>query len=206
MKRILLILVYIVWTNSVFASTDSLREGTLTLIKNILTLQDSNPAHIAESEEINVCFHQALNEYRISGHMNIEDINYEKVSRIFELLYKNATDYLDDSVDIRRHELRQSLCFATISLLSDVDKKHVFLSYAEFYFTEDKPSDLYAQRFLGLYFMDLLYSYDIGTMNRGNIKKVSDFIDTYSTDIEDDIENESKRLIEMYKNSFNLLL
>ncbi len=115
---------------SVFAidATDIENEITAFLLKHSY-YREQNPTHQEEADEVNNAFARVLskqNEYTSSQRKT------ERM-RMFNLLYKNLRYGGEDAVDGYRIDIRQSLCFRILALLSpDQESYMYFLKYARF--------------------------------------------------------------------------
>jgi hypothetical protein len=176
MKRLTLI-AFLIWIGlSCFAQKTELINDCQILILKTFFYEDLNPIYQHETDSINQEFEKALLNRDISHFDN----NYKTdIEPIFKRIFDNSTSEYDDSPDYRRQKMRRSICFATIALLTKIDKAYTFIEYSKVSLIEsiDRPDDeLLENEYLGLMILELMMKIEDNKLIKSDIEKLDKYL------------------------------
>ena|GEM_PF-2775948 len=127
-KFVFLLLLSLFAFNANATNTDSVDvvQYIVSFLKKHAPCRDLNPSQRDKTEVVNALFVQT-----VVGFSKFDEAEKSRLrTKAFLLLYDNASFEYEDSPDLDRMHTRRSLCFMTISLLSDNWRYLTFVEYA----------------------------------------------------------------------------
>ncbi len=179
---------------------NNLVEKTVSLIQKSYVIYESNPIHKDKSDSITNFLHTSLKYYLKH---NRKEVAYNKLDKAFKMLYNNSSSFYSDSPEERRMKLRRAACFASIALITDLEKSFTYLDYAKYTLAEEikNPNiELLEEPYLGLLFLELLLKYETGRTFKNDLINIKSFIQKNKENISEEIiQNANKIIIEYHK-------
>lgn len=195
MKRILISLMLISVTMGLYAQDVNLVKQSIEFIKLTFVIAEQNPMEKPESARISNIFQASLQEYYKKTN-NASNAN--RVLDIFNTLYENGGAIYSDSEEERRMKLRRAACFASVALLSDIDKGFTFIQYAKFALSENINAhhvEFIEEQYLGLLFIEMIFKYNDGQLNKNDLKIIREFIKLYQINMNKEIIDKAISLL-----------
>lgn len=199
MKKVFLNFLLIVVSASLNAQDVNLINQSIKFIGLILDISDSNPMEKPESDSINSIFQTALQEYQ---NKESDVTNTKKVLNIFKVLYNNSVSIYSDAEEERRMKLRRAECFASIALLTDIDKGLTFIHYAKFALAENLNTpnvEFIEEQYLGLLIMEVTFKYKDNQLNQNDLKAVREFVRLHQTSMNAETLNRATSLLKDFE-------
>ena len=114
--------------NAIAQNIDTIGEEQyiIFLLKRYCPYTDANPIWQDDANEVNAIFIQVIDNFNKYTDKEKHNLRIEA----FVLLYENSTAIFEDATDIDRMARRRSLCYMTLSLLSDEYKYNSFIKDA----------------------------------------------------------------------------
>lgn len=199
MKRILISLMLISVTMGLYAQDVNLVKQSIEFVKLTFVIAEQNPMEKPESDRINNIFQTSLQEYYKKTN---NAYNANRVLDIFNTLYENGGAIYSDSEEERRMKLRRAACFASIALLSDIDKGFTFIQYAKFALSENinAPNvEFIEEQYLGLLFIEMIFKYNDGQLNKNDLKIIREFIKLYQINMNKEIIDKAISLLNRFE-------
>ena len=198
MKAILIYLITVGFSISLYAQDSSLVNESIDFVRLTFVITESNPMEKEETDLINNMFYASLKEYQ----NNVNKSDAKKVIDIFNILYQNGRAIYSDSDEERRMKLRRAACFASIALLSDIEKEYTFIQYAKFALSENTNSpniEFIEEQYLGLLFIDVVFKYKDSQLNKNDLKFIREFININQANISIGIVNKAIGLLNSFE-------
>ncbi len=195
MEKVFFKFLLIAFSASLHAQDVKLLNHSIEFVGLTFVIRDSNPMEEPESDSINKIFQTALKEYQ---NKESDVSNTKKVLDIFNILYNNGASMYSDTEEERRMKLRRAECFASIALLSDIDKGFTFIQYAKFALAENLNTpnvEFIEEQYLGLLMLEVAFKYKDKQLNQNDLKTVREFIKCYQTNMSTEIPNKAMRLL-----------
>lgn len=205
MKRIILNLILATFAVSLHAQDANLINQSIDFVGVSFVIKDSNPMEESVSNSINDIFKEALQEYKNKGS---DTANSKRITDIFKLLYENGGSFYSDTYDVRRFKLRRAGCFASVALLSDIDRGFTFIQYAKFAISDntDSPSNIefVETQYLGLLFIETIFKYKDNQLNKSDLKNIRKFINDNLTKINSGITARAINLLNDFEQNIKI--
>lgn len=199
MKKFAIILIFVNFCIISHSQNLDLIVDCQKLILKTFYYQDFNPIHKPETDSINKIFQTIL--LRRDKTTIQSDYNKE-IESLFHLIYNNGFNEYEDSPDYRRLKMRRALGFASIALISDLDKTKTFLEYAKLSLIEniDDPDDeLLENQYLGLLIIELMIAIEEDYINMEDLNRIENYLDKKKDMIVKQNHSESKEIIQKCK-------
>ncbi len=176
------------------------RTATLEFAESLLTWNDFNPIHQEEAELLNNLLNQSIQlEIKV-------DYNSNKILRdsILEQLYLNSTDMMEDSYDIRRHNWRRSMMFLCLNLISEQERKSIFIEYSKFSLSLNENEPFVNEQlkpYLGILLVELVYLNDSGYRNQVELQitRLNELLNANKSVLSKSTIQEVNSIIDLYK-------
>lgn len=185
------------FSTSLFAQNNNLLSQSIQFIGSSFMIRETNPMEKPESDSINGILQTSLKE-----HINKQAGLSKKILCIFDVLYKNGESLYSDSQEEIRAKLRRSACFASIALLSNIEKGFTFIEYAKFALSNDinNPQiEFIEEPYLGLLFIEVTLKYEDNQLSMEDLTKVFDFVNLHRDNLSTDMANQATVLLEAFK-------
>jgi len=199
MKGILLYIILIAVSTSLYAQDANLVNQSIEFVGTTFVITESNPMEKPESDLINNTFQTSLKEYL---NKSSDSSNTQKILEIFNVLYQNGGAFYSDNDEERRMKLRRAACFASIALLSDNERGFTFIQYAKFALSENinKPNiEFIEEQYLGLLFIEMIFKYEDNQLNKDDLKAIREFINLHQTNMTTEIVAKAISLLDNFK-------
>jgi hypothetical protein len=187
-------IIFIGLTMKAYCQTKNIEKESVNFIGKTLELTELNPIHKTEADKINNIFKVALEIHFTHNNKS----NELKILELFSLLYENSYSLYDDSQEERRLKTIRTMCFASIALMTDLDKAFTFINYAKFTLfgsMENPEIELMENQVLGLLLIEVLLKYEDKQLNNNDLKSVNDFIFSNKEMLSNDIVQQAKNII-----------
>lgn len=193
----MLSMILLLGMSTLYSSNNDLTVDTKELILIALSFDDSNPLHEPDSKEIYSGFVELLTTWGTgTGQVPIN------LSKYFGYLIENASQYYDDSFDLRRHKYRRAMAFASLALALDFEQGVTFLNYAKFSLIgsmEAPDIEFLENNMLGLMLVELLLVTNENEKETSRVlREIERFLEAHTNQLDKSLVESTIELLKKY--------
>jgi len=180
-------------------------EPVISLLKKYALLKETNPTHQDETNEVNTIFLRAL--HGLNGFTDTEKNHFR--TKALLMLYDNSVAIFEDATDYDRMAIRKSLCYMTLSLLSDEYRYQSFTKDAINSVSDILPERKYQQIVL-IRLLEILMMHQFDNITPKEIeekwKNLQHFFETSTTYFDKEFMDDFDYLCNLLMQKTNLMI